>query len=180
MNDEKTRITNWFSINKLAITQEQTDQFVQYLEMIFETSKKMNLVSKNDLPSLVERHLLDSLGALTSFEFLPGTHIADLGSGAGFPGIPLAIARPDIKIDLIESRRLKCLFLKSVVESLELENVDVIHDRWENLKTTYDIILARAVYSETELKRIALPRLNETGVLLYFARYNDIRIIARA
>jgi 16S rRNA (guanine527-N7)-methyltransferase len=174
---DNTLISQWFIERKLSISREHIDKLAAYIEMIREASKKMNLVSKNDLPNLVERHILDSLTALIIFEFPVGLRVADLGSGAGFPGIPIAIARPDIKMELIESRRLKALFLKSVVESLDLTNVSVIHDRWENQSDTYDIILARAVYSEKDLRKIALPRLKENGVLLYYEKLGNIKQI---
>jgi 16S rRNA (guanine527-N7)-methyltransferase len=179
MVEDKSLIAKWLGEQSLPISVEQIDKLILYLKMIRETSKKMNLVSKNDLPHLVERHLLDSLVALTVFEFAQGTHVADLGSGAGFPGIPIAIVRPDLRIELIESRRLKALFLKSVVDSLNLANVKVIHERWENLSGTFNIILARAVYSESDLRKWALPRLNDGGALLYYAKLGNIKIIQR-
>jgi 16S rRNA (guanine527-N7)-methyltransferase len=175
--EEKLKIASWFAERNLPIVQTQVDKLSLYLEMIREASKKMNMVSKNDLPNLAERHLFDSLHALVVFEFPVGSHVADFGSGAGFPGVPLAIARPDLNIELIESRRLKGLFLKGAIEVLGLEHAKVINDRWENFNTKYDIILARAVYAEIDLRKIALPRLNENGALLYYAKFNDIRII---
>ena len=175
MNDEKT-IKSWLNENDLILTESQTTDLRKYIGLIRESSIKMNLVSKNDLPNIIERHLLDSLHALTAYRFPEGAIVADLGSGAGFPGIPIAIARPDLHIDLIESRKLKSLFLKKVVETLDLPHVNVIHDRWENLNTLYDIVLARAVYKKEDLVKKVIPRLRPEGVLLHFVKYNSINI----
>jgi 16S rRNA (guanine527-N7)-methyltransferase len=161
----------------MAVSQAQIDNLVIYIDMIREASSKMNLVSKNDLPQIIERHLLDSLHALTVYSIHPGSGVADLGSGAGFPGIPIAIARDDIQVDLIESRYRKSLFLQSVIDRLGLTNTTVIHDRWENIVNSYDVILARASLKEQDLQAKALPKLNPNGSLLYFAKYNNIKIL---
>jgi 16S rRNA (guanine527-N7)-methyltransferase len=174
---EISQIKTWCELKGLSISQSQLERFGQYLSMVREFSKKMNLVSKKDLPSLAERHLVDSLNALAAYEFPQGAIVADLGSGAGFPGIPIAIARPDLSITLIESRRLKCLFLEKVVSELALFNVIVVHSRWEKLSDKFDVILSRAVYPEPELLKIALLRLRPSGVLLYFEKYMKIKII---
>jgi len=176
MND-KDKIKSWAAENNLDLVQTQIDNLLIYIDMIRETSSKMNLVSKNDLPQVIERHLLDSLHVLTVYRLKPDSHVADLGSGAGFPGIPVAIARPDIHLDLVESRHRKCLFLRSVIDKLGLANTGVIHNRWENNDSHYDVIMARASLKEQDLLTKALPRLNPDGVLLYFAKYNSIKII---
>jgi len=137
----------------------------------------MNLISRNDLAKLVDRHLLDSLTALGRHPFSPGTLVADIGSGAGFPGIPIAIARPDIKMVLYESRRLKALFLKNVIEKLNLKNVEVRHRRWETDDRKFDLVLARAVYNRNDLLKIVSGRLNVNGVILYFRKLGEIETL---
>ena len=178
MADNKILIENWFISHGLTISENQLMKLLTYIDLIRQTSQKMNLISKSDLPKIIERHLLDSLQALIAYEFQDKMRVADLGSGAGFPGIPIAIAKPNITVDLIESRRLKSLFLQNVADKLQLKNVKVIHERWEKLpdSCSYDAIMARAVYPENELKRLTLPRLTGNGVLLYFAKFNDIRL----
>jgi 16S rRNA (guanine527-N7)-methyltransferase len=170
-------IKSWLDNNKLPVEDKQIDLFLKHLALIESFSKRMNLVSRNDLPHLVERHLLDSLYALKVFEFPVKSGVADLGSGAGFPGIPIAIARPDLAIDLIESRRLKSLFLKEVVRSINLSNVEVIHDRWENINKSYDIVLIRAVYNKDNIEKEVLSRISPDGIVLHFAKYNQINIL---
>jgi 16S rRNA (guanine527-N7)-methyltransferase len=178
MNDEII-IKQWLDDSELELSDNQINDQLKYIEMIRKTSGTMNLVSKNDLPQLIERHLLDSLYVLKAYNIPGGSKTADLGSGAGFPGIPVAIARPDIHMYLIESRHRKCLFLKNVINELGLANAIVIHDRWENLDFTYDIILARASLKESDLIAKAIPRLNPDGALLYFAKYNNIKVLKK-
>jgi 16S rRNA (guanine527-N7)-methyltransferase len=175
--DELKIITSWAQDHHFEFDLKQFHKFTEYLAMIREASKKMNLVSKNDLGQLAQRHLIDSLHALTAYEIPSGAKAADMGSGAGFPGIPIAIARPDISIDLIESRRLKSLFLARVIEDLKLTNAKAVHSRWEDVSAKYDIIFARAVYNETDLRSMALPRLNPGGTLIYFEKYLNVKMI---
>jgi 16S rRNA (guanine527-N7)-methyltransferase len=174
---EFQQIMSWCDANHLDIKTNQVEQMVKYLDLIRVASKKMNLVSPKDLEVLAERHLIDSLNALIGIEIKPGSRCADLGSGAGFPGIPIAIARPDISVDLIESRRLKSLFLGKVVEELHLGNAKVAHSRWEEQSASYDFIFARAVYNESDLIKLAIPRLNPSGVIVYFEKLMKIKII---
>jgi 16S rRNA (guanine527-N7)-methyltransferase len=174
---EFEQIVSWCGKNNIHVETQQTEKMVKYLGLILEASKKMNLVSAKDLDMLLERHLIDSLNALIGVVIKPGSQCADLGSGAGFPGIPIAIARPDISIDLIESRRLKSLFLAMVVDELHISNVKIVHSRWEKESANYDIIFARAVYNESDLMKLALPRLRPGGILIYFEKFMKIKII---
>ena len=177
--DEEIIIKHWLKENELRLSEGQINDLLSYIELIRQTSGTMNLISKNDLPQLIERHLLDSVYVLKAYNIPVGAKTADLGSGAGFPGIPVAIARPDIQMYLIESRHRKSLFLKGVVNKLRLGNAIVIHDRWENQDFTYDIILARASLKESDLIAKAMPRLNPDGALLYFAKYNNIKVLKK-
>jgi 16S rRNA (guanine527-N7)-methyltransferase len=176
-SDEANLIKTWCEQNKLNLDEIQIEQMLKYLDIIREMSKKMNLVSRNDIESLVDRHLLDSLHALIAYEFPQNAIVADLGSGAGFPGIPITVARPDLSMNLIESRRLKCLFLENVVQELGLKTAKVNHSRWEKTTGKFDVILSRAVYAEPELKNMTLPRLAPGGALLYFEKFMKIKII---
>jgi len=177
--DEAIIIKHWLEENELKLSEWQINDLISYIELIRKTSGTMNLVSKNDLPQLIERHLLDSLYVLKTYDIPVGAKTADLGSGAGFPGIPVAIARPDIRMYLIESRHRKSLFLRRVISELGLANAIVINDRWENLDSTFDIILARAALKETDLIIKAIPHLNPDGALLYFAKYKTIKVLKK-
>lgn len=170
-------IISWCDSREMQIDDKQASLMSLYLDLIRDASKKMNLVSKKDLDSLVERHLLDSLNALTGLDIVSGSICADLGSGAGFPGIPIAIARPDITMELIESRRLKSLFLAKAIAALKLENTRIIHGRWEEQTGEYNFIFARAVYNEADLRKLALTRLKADGALVYFEKFMKVTII---
>jgi 16S rRNA (guanine527-N7)-methyltransferase len=174
---EFEQIVSWCGKNNIHVETQQTEKMVKYLGLILEASKKMNLVSAKDLDMLLERHLFDSLNALIGIEIKPGSQCADLGSGAGFPGIPIAIVRPDIYIDLIESRRLKSLFLSKVAEELQLSNAKIVHSRWEKQSDIYDVVFARAVYNENDLEKLALSRIRPGGILIYFEKFMKIKII---
>jgi 16S rRNA (guanine527-N7)-methyltransferase len=174
---EFVQIVSWCKNNIIPIETKQVEKMVKYLDLVRVTSKKMNLVSSKDIDMLLERHLIDSLNALIGVAIEPDSRCADLGSGAGFPGIPIAIARPDIFIDLIESRRLKSLFLAKVVEELQMSNAKIVHSRWEKQSDVYDVIFARAVYNESDLIKLALPRLKPGGVLIYFEKFMKVKII---
>ena len=175
--DDISKINAWLKENQLSLSSEQIESFIKYIDLIKEASSRMNLISKNDLPIIVERHLLDSLCALKEYDFPIGAKVADLGSGAGFPGIPVAIARPDLQVDLIESRHRKSLFLKKVKTDLNLKNVQVIHNRWEKVNTLYDIVLVRAVYNSNDIREKVVPLLPPNGTVLHFAKFNNINIL---
>lgn len=176
---DKQLIMKWLGEHNLSLSSPQVDTCLNFVEMIKDASETMNLVSKNDLPNIIDRHLLDSLHALTAYEIPHKAKVADLGSGAGLPGIPIAIARPDLQMYLIESRRMKCLFLRDVIAKLNLANAIVIQDRWENQSLLYDVILARAVFKESELSTKVMPRISPHGVILYFAKYNDVKVLKK-
>jgi 16S rRNA (guanine527-N7)-methyltransferase len=176
---DKDILKKWFDENEIFITWEQIDKLLRHVELVREASTRMNLISKKDIPKIIERHLLDSLHVLTVYPFYSGASVADLGSGAGFPGVPIAITRPDVTVALVESRRLKSLFLKRAIECLGISNATVFHNRWENLTRKFDIVLARAVYKQEYIRRMIMPKLSPSGVLLYFAKHKTIRIIEK-
>ncbi len=176
-NDEIAPIETWAVEHGERFTPSQLTAMLDYLSYIRKESNRMNLISRNDLDKLVERHLLDSLTVLGCHPFPPGSKAADIGSGAGFPGIPVAIARPQTRFVLYESRRLKALFLNRVVEKLNLANVEVRNRRWESDDAKYDIVLARAVCNKKELLEIVRGRLNDNGVILHFRKLGDIETL---
>jgi 16S rRNA (guanine527-N7)-methyltransferase len=170
-------IKTWSTTNNVTLGDKQITLLIQYADLVVGYSSEINLISKNDRANIIERHILDSLLALAVYEFPQAAVVADVGSGAGLPGLPIAIARPDLRVSLIESRHRRCLFLSKVISDLGLANVTVIEGRWENRSDTYDIILSRAFVNEAEARKILLPRLNPGGAVLYFAKYNKINLL---
>ncbi len=146
----------------------QAELLRRYAEAILEASAHVNLVSRRSLDRLGE-HLVDSAGILAAVEN-PGHRVGDLGSGAGLPGIVLAILRTDLLVSLVDSRRSKIVFLKGVVRSLGLANVRVVHARIEDLAgvEAYDLAVARALGSTKEILEPSLDMVAPGGSLVLF------------
>ncbi len=135
------------------------DKFRLYLIQLLKWNSKMNLISKNDESQVVLRHFFESIALLEVFSIPHNNTIIDVGSGAGFPGLPIKIIRPDLKITLLDSKRYRVLFLKEVVSILNLDGIKVIKERAETLcnirefKQKFNFVTARAV---TQLDKLYL------------------------
>jgi len=138
----------------LELDEAQLAKLVAHLDLLDEWNARMNLTAIRDRPSQLTKHLLDSL---TVRPFLRGERIADVGSGAGFPGIPLAIVEPGRQFALIESTGKKCRFLEHVRDTLGLANVEVVQSRAESYRpeVRFDTVLARAVGPLADLVKVA-------------------------
>jgi 16S rRNA (guanine527-N7)-methyltransferase len=134
--------------------------------------------SVTDPVDAVDVHLADSLAALPVIDELAPARIADVGSGAGVPGIPLSIARPEIEVDLVESAARKCRFLEDLIEGLGLERARVVHRRveeWgrEQGREAYDVVLVRAVGALPMVLEYAAPLLRDAGWLIAWRGRSD-------
>src|SRR5688572_8478058 len=154
----------------LTLTAEQQDRLSLYLDLLLEANRTMNLTRIVDRASAEVHHVGD---ALTLLPLLPAgaIRLADVGSGGGVPGIPLAVARPDARVMLIESTKKKAAFLKDAVAQLKLENVSVSEWRAEdvghsNSRETFDVAVARAVATLDWLAEWCLPLVKKGGKLL--------------
>lgn len=142
---------------------EELEKFGAYTELLIEWNERFNLTSIIDPAEIAVKHHLDSLTCLKAVRIRPGDAVADIGTGAGFPGIPLAIVRPDAKITLIEATKKKLTFLDSVRRVLELTNVELVHARAEEVGTDpehrehYNVVTARAVAEMRVLVEYCLP-----------------------
>lgn len=135
---------------------EQLHQAERFASMLASKSDELGLLGPRELPKLWSRHILNSgiIGRLLQ----SGDKVADVGSGAGFPGIPMAIARPDVQFDLIEPMERRALWLQSVVDALGLTNVRVLRVRAEDVgDASYDVATARAVAPTDKLLRLLVP-----------------------
>jgi len=128
------------------LTDKQKEQFAQLAEVYPFWNNQINVVSRKDIDSLYLRHVLHSLG-IAKFvqEFTPGTRILDIGTGGGFPGIPLAILFPEVHFHLVDSIGKKIKVVREVAQAIGLENVEADHIRAEELDYKYDFVVSRAV-----------------------------------
>jgi len=149
----------------IELSDEQAGKLVAHLDLLDDWNQRMNLTAIRDRGQQLTKHLLDSLSVLPH---LRGSRVADVGSGAGFPGVPLAIVLPDAHFALIESTGKKCRFLEHVRDTLSLANVEVVQSRAEGFKTgeRFDTVLARAVGPVADLVRVAGPLVAGGGRLL--------------
>ena len=123
----------------------QKKQFSELKALYTDWNQKINVISRKDSDFLMERHVLHSLGIAKVQPFLPGSGVLDIGTGGGFPGIPLAILFPETQFHLVDSIGKKILVVEEVSKSLGLQNVKAEHDRAEKIKGEYDFIVSRAV-----------------------------------
>ena len=127
------------------LTQLQISQFSQLQELYKDWNLKINVVSRKDIDELYLRHVLHSLGIAKVVQFKPNTKVLDVGTGGGFPGIPLAILFPEVQFHLVDSIGKKIKVVREVAEGLGLQNIKTTHGRVEEIKETYDFIVSRAV-----------------------------------
>lgn len=128
-----------------SLSPTQLEQFSKLYKLYKEWNLRINVISRKDIDFLYIRHVLHSLSIAKYIQFLPGTKILDVGTGGGFPGIPLAIMFPDVNFTLVDSIGKKILVVKAIANSLELGNVDARHVRAEQINEKFDFIISRAV-----------------------------------
>jgi len=139
----------------------QQTRFEKLLEILPLLNEKVNVISRKDIVSLEEKHILHSLSIAMKFQFGARDRIIDVGTGGGFPGIPLAILFPDTHFTLLDSIEKKISLVNELILHLELDNVSTIRDRMENIDVKADFVVSRAVASFDKLyhwtRRIILP-----------------------
>lgn len=163
MNIEEFKKIMIFYGEKIDIkfTEEQLNQFYEYMNLLLEWNEKINLTAITDPSEVILKHFIDSL---TINKYIKENSIlADVGTGAGFPGIPLKILRPDLKITLVDSLNKRINFLNEVINKLNLVNIETVHSRIEDFgkdkkyRESFDFVTARAVANLAVLSEYLLP-----------------------
>lgn len=152
-------------VNQLSImlSEKQLEQFRIYYEMLVEKNKVMNLTGITEWDEVLEKHFLDSISLIRAIDLNQELKVMDMGTGAGFPGIPLKIAFPNLKVTLADSLNKRIMFLQEVIDALGLENIEAIHGRAEdmardkNYRQQYDLSVSRAVANLSTLSEYCLP-----------------------
>ena len=163
-------------LNRAGIecTKEQLQKLTLYMGGILEWNEKVNLTAITDPEEFVEKHYVDSLQVLNIGEFQYSAKILDLGTGGGFPGIPLAIMREEKKFTLVDSLAKRLKIINELTEKLETKNVETVHGRFEDLarddahRENYDVVVSRAVAEMSVLAEYALPFIKVGGALIAY------------
>ncbi len=165
-----------FSNYSIDINDKQVNKFNKYYSLLIEWNKKINLTTITDYEDVIKKHFLDSVLLLKVLkkDLFTLKNIIDVGTGAGFPGIPLAIMLPDAKFTLVDSLNKRIQFLNEVIEILEIDNINLIHARAEelggdaNYREKYDICVSRAVAALPLLLEYCSPFIKKEGVLYMY------------
>lgn len=176
MKDYNTLLLDETKKNGMELSDKQIAQFNLYYELLTAKNKVMNLTAITEYNDVVKKHFIDSMMISRVLDMKKINSLCDVGTGAGFPGIPLKIVYPHIQLTLVDSVGKRVNFLSEVVEKLGLEDVETIHSRTEDLahnqkyREKYDMVTARAVASMNVLAEYCIPYAKIGG---YFAAYKS-------
>lgn len=157
-------------LSEFKLNSKQKDQFEKYASFLIVENEKYNLTSIKDINEIYVKHFYDSLKLIDVLNLNVASNFLDIGSGAGFPGIPVKILFPHLKLTIIEPTLKRCNFLTQLCELLELDNVEIINDRAENIKEEhrecFDVVTARAVANLSILLELTVPYVKINGSFL--------------
>lgn len=162
----------------VKLNEKQEKQFEKFYEILIEWNKVMNLTAITEYDEVVEKHFVDSLSVEKAIDLNKIKTVIDIGTGAGFPGIPLKIAYPDLEITLLDSLNKRVKFLNAVIDELELKNITAIHGRAEDFakqqqyREKYDLCVSRAVANLATLSEYSLPYVKVEGRFISYKSGN--------
>lgn len=174
-------ITNFTTLLKdldITLSKKQIEQFMQYYEMLIERNKVMNLTAITDYEEVVSKHFIDSLSLVKVYKSDKEISVIDMGTGAGFPGIPLKIVFPTWKIVLLDSLNKRVNFLNDVILTLGLDNITAIHGRAEEYgrqkeyRENFDLCVSRAVAKLSTLAEYCMPYVKVNGFFIPYKAGN--------
>lgn len=158
----------------ISLSDMQFGQFITFYEMLIEKNKVMNLTAITDFDEVVKKHFVDSLSLIMAFDLEGSVSVIDVGTGAGFPGIPLKIAFPHLKITLLDSLQKRVVFLQEVIDRLELKGIEAVHGRAEDfakpgqMRESFDLCVSRAVANLSVLSEYCLPYVKVGGKFISY------------
>ena len=172
--DKENLLVKGLSELGLTITEEQIEKFDKYYEMLIETNKFMNLTSITEYDEVIIKHFIDSLLVVNIFNINQSKKMIDVGTGAGFPGIPIKIMFPHLQITLLDSLNKRLKFLNDVIDELGLKNITTVHGRAEDIahmdeyREKFSLCVSRAVANLSTLSEYCIPFINESGIFISY------------
>ena len=158
----------------ICLSQQQVDQFVKYYELLVEWNSFMNLTGITEFSEVLKKHFIDSISIFSYVNQNSISSLIDVGTGAGFPGLPLKIVCPELKVTLLDSLDKRIKFLNCVIDELELQNITAIHGRAEDYASNmehrefYDMAVSRAVANLSTLSEYCLPFVKKDGIFVSY------------
>lgn len=158
----------------ITLTEEQLDQFLRYYAFLVEKNKVMNLTAITEFDEVMKKHFIDSLSLVKVFDLKKNLTVLDVGTGAGFPGIPLKIVFPNLRVTLLDSLQKRIGFLQETIDMLSLDQIEAVHGRAEDfakpdlLREHFDLCVSRAVANLSTLSEYCLPYVKIGGCFVSY------------